>query len=211
MNLKEAFRYQSYLDRIMSRACSSIIRPEHCILTKRLHKKSEVNPEDADIEEVVDVDEFIENDIVVSFIENLIEQKEMLSIAIGNAKRGLPQDVDAEIEANKFRRKAVSALKYMLENKPKKSKSNGTGYRFNVEGNQVPYTYAIETTGEELFNRKADKAMARRLATDADKVSETIDAYMVNTEVFYTPPFDVDDDYEDVIADYAENLLRNRI
>ncbi len=207
MNLKEAFRYQSYLDRIMSRACSSIIRPEHCILTKRLHKKSEVNPEDADIEEVVDVDEFIKNDIVVSFIENLIEQKEMLSIAIGNAKRGLPQDVDAEIEANKFRRKAVSALKYMLENKPKKSKSNGTGYRFNVEGNQVPYTYTIETTGEELFNRKADKAMARRLATDADKISETIDSYMVNTEVFYTPPFDVDEDYEDVIADYAEKFI----
>ena len=207
MNLKEAFRYQSYLDRIMSRACSSIIRPEHCILTKRLHKKSEVNPEDADIEEVVDVDEFIENDIVVSFIENLIEQKEMLSIAIGNAKRGLPQDVDAEIEANKFRRKAVSALKYMLENKPKKSKSNGTGYRFNVEGNQVPYTYTIETTGEELFNRKSDKAMARRLATDADKISETIDSYMVNTEVFYTPPFDVDEDYEDVIADYAEKFI----
>ena len=207
MNLKEAFRYQSYLDRIMSRACSSIIRPEHCILTKRLHKKSEVNPEDADIEEVVDVDEFVENDIVVSFIENLIEQKEMLSIAIGNAKRGLPQDVDAEIEANKFRRKAVSALKYMLENKPKKSKSNGTGYRFNVEGNQVPYTYVIETTGEELFNRKADKAMARRLATDADKISETIDSYMVNTEVFYTPPFDVDEDYEDVIADYAERFI----
>lgn len=207
MNLKEAFRYQNYLDRIMSRACSSIVRPEHCIETRKLHKKSEVNPDDADIEEIVDVDDFVMNDIVISFIESLIEQKEMLSIAIGNAKRGLPQDVDAEIEANKYRRKAVGSIKYMLENKPKKSKASGTGYRFNVEGNQVPYTYTIEVSEEELFDRAADKSVMRKLSTTADKISETIDSYMVNTEVFYTPQFDVDEDYDDVIAEYAEKLI----
>lgn len=206
MNLKESFRYQNYLDNLMTAACSSIGRREHGIKTIKNHRKSVVNSTDEDMIETVEVDEFIPNDTVIQFLQFLIDQKEMLGIAIGKAKKSLDMDIDAEIEANKFRQRARNAISYMLTNKPKKRNEYGTGYRFNVEGNQAGYTYTIEITEEELFDRKADKTVMRRLRADSDKMSETIDKLMVNTEVFYTPPYEVGESFEDVIEEFANKV-----
>lgn len=204
MNLKESFRYQNFLDFMMRDACSSISRLDHCILTRKLHKKQAANPEDEDMNEVVEVDPFVENDIVIAFMDWLIDQKLQLGIAIGEAKASIPIDIDAEIGANKFRQKMSQSIGYMLSKKPRKRQEIGTGYKFNVEGNQTMYNYTIDVEEEEMFDRVADKKHARELLFAADNVSADIDAALVNTEVKYEPVFDVNETFDDVIERFAE-------
>ena len=45
MNLKEAFRYQNFLDRIFGAACVSIEKRDHCLTQTRNHLYNKVNPD----------------------------------------------------------------------------------------------------------------------------------------------------------------------
>ena len=45
MNLKEAFRYQNFLDRMFGAAALSIQKRDHCLTQTRNHLCSKVNPE----------------------------------------------------------------------------------------------------------------------------------------------------------------------
>ena len=178
MNLKEAFRYQKFLDRMMYAACSSIQRDEHCILTKKTHLRSAANPDTEDITEVIETEPFVNNDTVIEFIKWLIEQKEQLSTEIGNAKKSIEYtDIDAAIEAN------------------------------NAEGNQLSYYYKIDVSEEEMFDRVSDKSIQRELLTTADNVSAAVDAYMINTTVDYNPVYSVNESYDDVIAMFEESHM----
>lgn len=208
MNLKEAFRYQKFLDRMMYAACSSIQRDEHCILTKKTHLRSAANPDTEDITEVIETEPFVNNDTVIEFIKWLIEQKEQLSTEIGNAKKSIEYtDIDAAIEANKYRQKAAAAIEYMLRKKPRKRQEQGIDYKFNAEGNQLSYYYKIDVSEEEMFDRVSDKSIQRELLTTADNVSAAVDAYMINTTVDYNPVYSVNESYDDVIAMFEESHM----
>ncbi len=206
MNLKEAFRYQKFLDRMLYSACASIQKEEHCLRVTKTHLKSTVNPEASDVDEVIEVEPFVSNDITIAFIEWLIDQKESLSIAIGNAKKSLPCDIDASIEANKYRQKAASAIDYMLKRKPRKRQTTDTDYKFNVEGNQSAYYYKVDIIEEELFDRVANKHIERELLSKAEEVSAEVDSYMTNTPVDYTPIYSVTESYDDVISEFSEAI-----
>ena len=45
----------------------------------------------------------------------------------------------------------------------------------------------------------------RNLIQDADKTSAEIDAAMINTQVEYDAPFDVNDSFEDVMTEFLSN------
>lgn len=207
MNLKEAFRYQKFLDTLMYQATHSIRTPEHCILIKKEHLKSAVNQEEEDVTETVEVEPFVSNDIVIQFINWLIKQKEELSAAIGRAKRDAPVDIDAMIEANKYRQQAANAIKWMLSQKPPRRQEHGTGYKFNAEGNQTSYYYNVNVTGEELFDRAAGKHQLRDLLFRSEEISNEVDAYMTNVTVDYHPAYNPNESYEDVIAEFAEPII----
>ena len=83
MNLKEAFRYQNFLEGILDAASRSIYSSEHCLVVKREHLRNAVNPEAENENEIVKVDEFFSNDDVLKFIEYAITQKTALTEAIG--------------------------------------------------------------------------------------------------------------------------------
>lgn len=203
MNLKESFRYQNFLDKLMSQASCSIMNPEHGLKTQKLHHKNAANPDAQDIvEDVVPGHKFYPNDEVIRFMLWLTSEKETLSVAIGKAKATLPFDVDAAVESNKFRHSMSMAVKAMLDYIPSKAMDVGKDYKFNVDGNQVPYFYNIDVEKIEAYDRPTAKSTLKAITVKADKVSNDIDAALVNTQVDYNPTYDVNDSFEDVMEEF---------
>ena len=46
MNLKESFRYQNFLEGMMSEAGSNLASREHCLTTIKRHLRSKANPDE---------------------------------------------------------------------------------------------------------------------------------------------------------------------
>lgn len=205
MNLKEAFRYQNFLNSLMKSAARSITAREHSMTTTRTHNKKKFNQDAEDmVEQVVPEVAFAPNDDVIRFMGVIITERLKLSEAITNAKHTIAFDIDAAVEANKFRQLACAAIKTMLQYQGCKTTQAGKDYKFNSEGNQMPYFYEIECVSKEAFDRDAAKVTMRSMVSEADSVSAEIDAAMVNTQVNYIPPFDVNEEFDDIIADFVQ-------
>lgn len=198
MKLKEAFRYQSFLNDIVSLAFLSMYNSEHALKVTRKHLISQSNPdEDDDIVEEIDNGEFYSDDDVADFMTYLIFEKESLTSAITECKRHLGFNVDSAIEANKVRQRTIEALKNVLKNKACVVKGIEKGYKFNAEGNQVPYYYDVEDTKEELFDREKLKSLLKRLTAKSEEMSAKIELAYVTGEVDFKPTFDMGDTFED--------------
>ena len=201
MNLKEAFRYQKFLDAMMNQGRRSLCNPEHVLKVTKKHLRSTANADAEDMEEIVEPDmPFFPNDDVVRFMEWLVGERQKLSVAIGQAKASVGFDIDAAIDTNKFRQIVYGSIKSMLDFHASKSRTQGRDYRFNINGDQTPYYYDVEVTREEAFDREASRAVMRQMITDADQISADIDAALINTQVDYTPKFDVNESFDDVMA-----------
>lgn len=204
MNLKESFRYQNFLDMLMRSASVSITSKDHCLVTTKTHHYNKANPEAEDVEETISVDEFFPNDTVIAFMKWLVEEREKLTKAIGTAKASVGFDIDAAVATNKFRQEINSSIKNMLRYTPTKRVEQGRGYKFNAEGNQMPYLYEIEVSTTEAYDKEGAKQYMRSVITDADKVSADIDSAMINTQVDYAPVFDVNDTFEDAMTEFSK-------
>lgn len=202
MNLKESFRYQNFLDRMMSSACGSMTQLNHIMQTTKTHYKSLANPDASDLVEEVEVDPFYENDDVIEFVKFLIAEKDKLTTAINEAKQKIGFDLDAAIESNKFRQNAAMTVKRIMTYTPSKKADQGRDFKFNADGNQMPYYYDIEVVTTERYDRDKAKAFVKETSAYADKISSLIDEAMVNTTVDYTPRFDVNDSFEDAMEEF---------
>lgn len=203
MNLKESFRYQNFLEGLMRNASASIQMRDHCVTLTKRHLRSKANPDAQDMEETVETEPFTPNDKVICFMQWLVRERQKLTEAIGEAKATVGFDIDAAIETNKFRQQVNSSIKSMLRNQASKRMETGKDYKFNVEGNQSPYYYDIEAITTEAFDREASKKVMREMITEADRVSAELDAAMINTEVHYEPVYDVNESFEDVMAEFT--------
>lgn len=202
MNLKEAFRYQGVLDGWMNAASHSIQNREHCLIVTRTHHCNKVNSEAEDFAETVETEEFFQNDDVIRFMGFLLLEKEKLTTEIGKAKASIDFDIDAATATNKFRQEINSAIKMMMRFQPSKRVEAGYGYKFNVEGNQVQYRYDVDVESKAAYNKDLSKDVMRSAIADADKTSAEIDAAKINTVVNYTPVFDVNESFEDVMTTF---------
>lgn len=205
MNLKESFRYQKFLDVLMRSAGSNLHNPCHSLVTTKVHLRHAVNPEAEDMTEVVDEGEFVPNDTVLAFMAHLIDEREKLSIAIGKAKASVGFDVDAAIETNKFRQSLNGCVRQMLRQVGTKRKTKEIDYKFDINGQQVPYRYDVEITTTENYDKEAAKKLMRETIAKADEVSAAIDAAMINTTVEYEPPYDVNETFDDVLDSFIQN------
>ena len=200
MNLKESFRYQKFLDRLMQNAAYSVQNRVHAYRVTKTHLRSRTNPEAQDKMETIEAAEpFFPNDQVIAFMQRLIEEKRKLSEAIGKAKAGAEFDIDAAVETNKFNRMAAESVKTMLRNVAYKAISKENDYKFDVNGAQVTYYYDVEVVGEEAYDRESARTIMRDIVMKADEVSAQVDAALVNTNVEYNPPFNVNDSFDDVM------------
>ena len=199
MNLKDAFRYQNFLEKTLSTATRAIWGQTNALRTTKIHKKSVVNPEAENITEVINDEKSYDNDKVVKLLVELVKERQAVSEAIGKAKASADFDIDAAIATNKFRQEVASSIKSMLVHRPSKTTERGTDYKFNVEGNQTPYYYEIEVSKAEAFDRVVSKATMSELIKEADEVSTQIDAAFVNIVLDFKPLFDVNDSFDDIV------------
>lgn len=205
MNLKEAFRYQNFLDRIFGAACVSIEKRDHCLTQTRNHLYNKVNPDMENVKEEVKTEEdFFANDDVIQAMLFLIEEKEKLSIAINKAKESIDMDIDAAVSVNKYRQLLNKSVAFMMRLNPCTRIETGIAQKFNSTGDPVDYKYDVEVTSVEAYDRKAAKKIMKKVISEADKTSAAIDFVKVNTTVDYTPIFDVNDSFEDVMNTFLE-------
>lgn len=205
-NLKEAFRYQNFLERMFTTATYSLESRENCLKVTEHHYKSKANPEASDVVKEVEEERFVDNDIVFSFVEDLISERQAVSQAIGIAKAALNWDLDAAVAANKFRQAFSSALGLALSKTPSRKMTTGKDYKFNNDGDQTPYYYDLEIVTEDAYDRDRAKSLMKKYKKKADKVSAEIDEAMVNTQVFFDPKFDVNDTFDDIVEQYEAAL-----
>lgn len=208
MNLKEAFRFQNKLGALMDEAQgvlgrdANITRVENTYIRKKVY-------DGAENETVVDTPptEFADKiTVLVGFLMHLMEQREKLSKAIHAAKNALPIDMDSEVGLNAKRQEIARVLKRMADvrNSEVLINGGGTGFRFNQEGNQVIYRCDVRRVTTINFDRKVVRNLAAEVNRKADAVSAELDRCLVNSEVGYEAPFDVNDSFAEIFSAYAE-------
>ena len=207
MNLKEAFRFQNKIQRLMEDAENVLCRERNVTKTENTVLRHKVCPEATDETTVETPDsEFAEqiND-VVALLMFLLDERERLSYAIREAKRGMDIDFDGEVSLNTKRQQLAGLFRHMGEIRSSETlyPHGGTGYKFNAEGNQVSYRCDLKKVTTINFDRNKVRALAGGLNKKSDRISAELDKHMVNTEVTYEAPFDVNDTFADVLQWYV--------
>ena len=91
-----------------------------------------------------------------------------------------------------------------LRNSEKTIAGGGSGFRFNGEGNQVSYRCDATQVTTIDFDRNKIRGLAMALGKKADEISMSMDKSLVNTEVLYEQPFDMNESFEDILNDFIE-------
>ena len=213
MNLKESFRYHTFLDGNITRLLNYIRNEDNLTRVTELHEKKKTN-QDAENEEV-DLTKEREYDCqpedIAYLIKNLIDEKLKLSMEIEKAKESIGLDwvendkhlsLDAAVEYNKQIRTMTQNLKYLVDLKSKESERQGQDYKFNAEGNQVPYRFPVKVSKTIDYNRVVVKDLYKKLITNADTISTQIDEAMLKDCVKYSPKYDLHDSTADIVEKY---------
>lgn len=202
MNLKESYRYANYLDDLLNKASSYLRNDKFVTTTKQEHLRSKVNSEATD--EVIDVQkpydvEFTPND-VINFAVKVLTEKEKLADAIAIAKANAEINIDTAIALNKKKQYFANTLEALSNIKPRQRTTSGKAYRFNINNEQVPYTYDIEETTTIDFDRNDVRNLVKKYLKETDEISAKLDAIEINTQVLFECSWDVNDSFEDIVV-----------
>lgn len=200
MNLKEAFRYMNFLEDLMDRGFVFLYREAFVTNTKEIHLKSKANPdiEDEVIEDANPSEVNFKANTVILLEEEILKEREDLSKAINKAKQNTDIDIDFAIASNKKRQHFMGVLKDLAKRKSFEKIVEGSGYKFNSEGNQVAYVYDVKKITTIDFYRNKVKKLIKNLSEQCDKVSNDIDRSFVNTKVEFEPRWSFTDTIEDI-------------
>lgn len=209
MNLKDAFRFQNKLQFLMGSAqdilgsSRNITKVENTFLRKKV--MAEAEDETTFEQPASEYSEKITS--MAEFLMYLMSEKEKLGAAIYQAKVGidLPAGLDGEISLNGARQEVAALFRRMADvrNSETLVPNGGTGYRFNNEGNQVSYRCDVKKVVTINFDRNKVRKLCSELSRKSDDVSGKLAATLVNTEVDYDAPFDVNDTFSDIFETYA--------
>ena len=204
MYLKEAFRYQNYLNELISATTSYLNGGQYTTKTVQEHLRKKANP-DAE-NETIDLSAeralaYTANQMV-DFLQHLIDEKQKLTKAISEAKKGCSIDIDAEVANNRIRQSVAATLSRMGNMKPSERMTRAYAYKYNAEGNQVQYAYEVKEVTTIDFDRNKVKGISKKLIQCADEASTAIDKAMVELAVDYNPNYSVNDSFEDAIEQF---------
>ena len=209
MNLKEAFRFQNKLQSMMDEAQSILGSTANITKVQNTYLRKKVMPE-AENETTIDAPatEYSEQiTLVAEFLLHLLSEREKLSVAMFQAKVGLslPSGLDGEVSLNSKRQEVAGLFRRMagLRSSEVLIPNGGTGYRFNNEGNQVSYRCDVKRVTTINFDRNKIRKMCGDLSKKSDEVSAALDSVLVNTQVEYTVPFDVNDTFAEAFEAFA--------
>lgn len=202
MNLKEAFRYQNFLDELLGTAYSYLNNKNFVVSTVETHLKSQVNPDAKDevieVQKPYDVD-FTPNDLI-DFVVKVINEKEKLSNIISDAKMRTEIDIDVAIALNKKKQGFARVLQSLSNIKSGEKIKNASDYKFNTDGNQVSYYYKINEVTKIDFNRNDVRGLYKKLLKETDDVSTKLDSILINTELDFNPSWDINDSFEECVV-----------
>ena len=211
MNLKEAFRFQNKLQSLMDEAQSILGRDQNVTKVQNtyLRKKVMAEAENETVEDLPATEYSEKITEVAIFLMQLLDEHEKLSAAIHNTKTGLDLSagLDGEVGLNSKRQEIANLLRRMAGLRASETliSSGGIGYRFNNEGNQVSYRCDVKRVVTINFDRNKIRKMCGDLSKKADEISAALDAALVNSQVDYLAPFDVNDTFADVFESFAED------
>ena len=212
MNLKEAFRFQNKLQSLMYEADNILSSPNNItkVETTLLRHKVMAEAEDESTFDLPTSEYSEQITVLAELLLFLLNEREKLSAAIHTAKSGLPlaAGLDGEVGLNSKRQEIANLFRRMaaLRSSEVLIPNGGTGYRFNSDGNQVSYRCDIKRVTTINFDRNKIRKMCTDLSKKSDETSALLDAALVNTEVEYHPPFDVNSTFADVFEFYNEKI-----
>lgn len=201
MNLKEAFRYQNFLDRMMSTANSYLSRDRFVTVVNQTHMRKKAYNEADDETLKVEIERPFHCEVkdLVDVLVALLSEKTTCCASIDAAKNGCGVPLDSAIALNKSRQSVAHTLTSMANIAASERMARGTAYKFNAEGNQVPYSYDVKEVTTIDFDRNKVKDLSKKLLGEADKWSADVDRLMVEVVVQMDPRLDVNDSFEDVV------------
>ncbi len=202
MVLKEAFRYQNFLDDTLDKVTNYLNKVRFVTTTKETHNRKKVNPDAEDetleVKNGYNVD-FTTNNLI-DVVCAIITEKEKLTNAITIAKRSTEIDIDSSIAMNKLKQKISSVFNTMAEIKNSETTIRGTGYKFNEAGEQVSYYYDVDSVVTINFDRNDVRKLTKKYQKETDEISTKLDTIQLTTVVDFVPRWDVTDTFEEVVA-----------
>lgn len=208
MTLKEAFRYQNKIGSLTAEALGILGKEKNVTKVQKTTLQSKVvsGAEDVTVVEIPDTDFGDNITEIVSMVMFLLGEREKLTYAIREAKAGMAVDFDGEVALNTKRQEVAKVLQQMNEIRSSEVvySGAGTGFKFNSDGNQVSYRCDLKKVVSINFDRNKTRSYASGLTKKADKISAELDRAMVNTEVNYEAPFDVNCSFAEVLAWHME-------
>lgn len=211
MNLKDAFRVQNKLQSVMIQAMDILEDHRNILKVKTTHLRSKVmgDAQDVVVEENAPSEYAGHANEIAAFLMAMMGEREKLSRAIREAKGRLTLDLDSEVGLNRQRQALACVFRNMttLRNSEKTIAGGGSGYRFNGDGNQVTYRCDAKEVITIDFDRNKIRALATSLGKKSDALSMEMDKCLVNTEVDYEPPFDLNDSFDTILTDFIERKV----
>ncbi|MBR4392858.1 MAG: hypothetical protein IKT07_02420 [Oscillospiraceae bacterium] len=209
MNMKEAFRFQNKLDAVLSDA-EVFLDSDRNVTKTELHylrKKVMSDAEDEVVRETPPTSIGDENiTALIHFTMFILAEKETLFRAIRKAKDGQAIDIDSEVSLNKSRQRLSASLRRLAGLRASETviSNGGFGYRFNAEGNQVSYKCDVRKVTTINFDRDEVRGLVKELNARSDSVSADVDRCIVNADVDYAAPFDVNASFGDIFEAWLE-------
>lgn len=210
MNLKEAFTYRNYISQMMNELSFALASPPAlCVIAER-HLKSKANPDEEDVVlssdngtlEMNSLDEEWAKapaGLIFDIMHDLTELACELDEKIAEAKARSEKNIDVMIATNKVRRKELDFLSAAAKLKTKETWGEETAWKFNNDGEQVPYRYKVKRVQSIDFDRKKIKKLVENLEGDINKRSYEIDELMLSTQVDFDPWFRTSDSIWDLL------------
>lgn len=203
MNLKEFYRYANFLENLLSTAQSYLMRDDFVTTTKEDHLRSKANKDAEDeldviVDKQTDVD-FTPNQ-VIDFIVKVISEKEKLFAAIANAKSTTEINIDNAISINKKKQNIISVFQMLANRKSRETQTTGRDYKFDINGEQKPYSYNIKRVTSIDYDRDSVKNLIKKYRKECDAVSTKLDEIEINIQVSHDCLFDINDSFEDLVV-----------
>jgi len=204
ITLRKSFEYQNYLTRMFDSTLTILGDNGNVTNKEQKHKKkaSYANVENETV--VLDKNDSFKCDVnqMVDFAYDLLNESEKLSESIENAKCSDVSNFDSMISMNIKRHSMIDRLDKMSRIKSSEVKTTGTGYKFNENGDQVPYRYEIEEVTTIDFDRPKIKKLAVKIREISEDTSDKVDAYMINKCVDYDPKYEIGESLDDCIEKF---------
>lgn len=217
LSIKESFRNMNFLESTINSLSYYVKDTNNAFTVKEKHYKSKSNSEAIDEEIDMTSIRTYPNVSVVDIaylIKQLVEEKTKLSLVIEDAKKSISLDwkengrnltLDSAVETAKKSRDLANVLKCLVDLKSSETKKQGTGYKFNAEGNQTTYRYDIDVVKTIDFDRTIINENYKKLLDKADKLSTQIESAMLKEIVDYAPLYDIHDSLSEIVDKYIAN------